>query len=111
MQRPLNLVCPLQILEFALEGYFIKEVLLAEIGRQFARLLSSQTLRSLSSRGWSDSGHDQEFVRTASDALGNPPFAVLDNWSELPVFYAPYSNAAPKVIDEIEGRRPDVYKW
>ena len=49
---------------------------------------------------------------TASDALGNPPFVVLDNWSELPVFYAPYSDAmAPKVIGEIEGRRQDVYKW
>lgn len=49
---------------------------------------------------------------TASDALGNPPFILLDNWFELPAFYAPYSDVmAPKVIDEIEGRRQDVYKW
>jgi len=48
----------------------------------------------------------------ASDTLGNPPFVMLDNWSELPAFYAPYSNAtAPKVIDEIEGKRQDAYKW
>ena len=48
----------------------------------------------------------------ASGALGNPPFVALDNWSELPAFYAPYSDAmAPKVIGEIEGRRQDVYKW
>jgi hypothetical protein len=49
---------------------------------------------------------------TASGALGNPPFVVLDNWSELPAFYAPYfDTAAPKVIEEIEGRRQDAYKW
>jgi hypothetical protein len=49
---------------------------------------------------------------TASDALGNPPFVVLDNWSQLPAFYAPYSNAMePEVIDGIEGRRCDVYNW
>jgi len=54
----------------------------------------------------------QRPLNLVSDALGNPPFVVLDNWSELPAFYAPYSNAmAPKVIDEIEGRRQDVYKW
>jgi hypothetical protein len=33
MQRPLNLVWPRQTLEAVLEGYFIKEVLLSEIGR------------------------------------------------------------------------------
>jgi len=49
---------------------------------------------------------------TAPEALANPPFVVLDNWSQLPAFYAPYSNAMdPKVIDEIEGRRCDVYNW
>jgi hypothetical protein len=49
---------------------------------------------------------------TASGALGNPPFVVLDNWSELPAFYAPYSDAmSPKAIDEIEGKRQDVYEW
>ena len=49
---------------------------------------------------------------TASDALGNPPFVVLDNWSELPAFYARYSDAmAPRVIDEIEGTRQDAYNW
>jgi hypothetical protein len=47
-----------------------------------------------------------------SDALGNPPFVLLNNWSELPAFYAPYANATdPKVLDEIEGRRYDVYNW
>jgi len=39
MQRPLNLVCPLQILEFALEAYFIKEVLLAVIGRPIRTII------------------------------------------------------------------------
>jgi len=49
---------------------------------------------------------------TASGALGNPPFIVLDNWSELPAFYGPYSDAmAAKIIDEIESRRQDAYKW
>jgi hypothetical protein len=49
---------------------------------------------------------------TASSALGNPPFVMLDNWSQLPAFYAPYSNAMePGVIEEIEGRRRDVYHW
>ena len=49
---------------------------------------------------------------TASDALKNPPFVVLDNWFELPTFYRPYSNAMePRVIDEIEHRRHDVYDW
>jgi hypothetical protein len=49
---------------------------------------------------------------TASGALGNPPFVMLDNWSQLPAFYAPYSNAMePGVIDEIEEKRHDVYNW
>lgn len=49
---------------------------------------------------------------TASDALAEPPFVLLDNWSQLPDFYAPYSDAmAAKVIDEIEERRQDVYRW
>jgi hypothetical protein len=49
---------------------------------------------------------------TAPSALGNPPFVMLDHWSQLPAFYAPYSNAMePRVIDEIEGRRRDVYDW
>ena len=48
----------------------------------------------------------------AEDALNNPPFALLDNWAELPKFYGRYANAdAPETIAEIEKMRWAVVTW
>jgi hypothetical protein len=48
----------------------------------------------------------------APDALDNPPFLLLDNWSELPAAYAPYADAdAPQVIEAIEAKRVEVLSW
>jgi hypothetical protein len=48
----------------------------------------------------------------APDALDNPPFLLLRNWSELAAAYAPYANAeAPQVIDAIEEKRMEVLTW
>jgi hypothetical protein len=49
---------------------------------------------------------------TAESALGNPPFVLLDNWSELPAAYAPYADAmTPRVIAEVEAKRREVFEW
>ena len=49
---------------------------------------------------------------SASTALDNPPFAILDTWAELPQFYARYANAdSPKTIAEIEDMRQTVVSW
>ena len=39
-------------------------------------------------------------------------FVLLDNWSELPAAYAPYADAmAPRVIEDLEAKRRQVYNW
>lgn len=49
---------------------------------------------------------------SASDALDNPPFLLLDSWAELPAAYAPYANAdAPQVIEALETKRLEVLSW
>ncbi|MBX9775508.1 MAG: glycosyltransferase family 47 protein [Xanthobacteraceae bacterium] len=48
----------------------------------------------------------------APDALNNPPFLLLDSWSELPAAYAPFADAnSPQVISTIEAKRQDVMAW
>ena len=49
---------------------------------------------------------------SAPDALDNPPFLLLSNWSELAAAYAPYADAdAPHVIAKIEEKRQQVFAW
>lgn len=49
---------------------------------------------------------------SAPDALDNPPFLLLDSWSELAAAYAPYANAdAPQVVAAIEAKRIEVLAW
>lgn len=49
---------------------------------------------------------------SAPDALDNPPFLLLNAWSELPRLYARYADAnAPHVIAEIETMRQAVVAW
>jgi hypothetical protein len=49
---------------------------------------------------------------SASDALDNPPFLLLNTWTELPDIYARYADAnAPHVIAEIEAMRRTVVAW
>lgn len=49
---------------------------------------------------------------TSPDALANPPFILLNNWSELPAAYAPYANAmSPHVIAAVETKRQEVFEW
>ncbi len=48
----------------------------------------------------------------AQDALDNPPFLLLNSWSELAAAYAPYADAdAPRVIETIEAKRIEVLAW
>ncbi len=48
----------------------------------------------------------------ASDALANPPFVLLDSWSELPAAYAPYADSMKAaVIEELEEKRQTVLAW
>jgi hypothetical protein len=48
----------------------------------------------------------------APDALDNPPFVLLNNWTELPEVYARFADAnAPPVIAEIEEMRQTVLAW
>jgi Exostosin family len=48
----------------------------------------------------------------APDALDNPPFLLLDNWSELSAAYGPYADAdAPQVVEAIEAKRVAVLAW
>lgn len=48
----------------------------------------------------------------AKDALDNPPFVLLDAWSELPAAYAPYADAKnPAVIAALERKQRDVMEW
>lgn len=49
---------------------------------------------------------------SAPDALDNPPFVLLNTWSELPKMYARYADAnASHVIAEIEAMRLTVVAW
>jgi hypothetical protein len=49
---------------------------------------------------------------SAPDALGNPPFVLLNNWSELAAAYAPYAEATkPRVVEELEEKRKAVLAW
>lgn len=48
----------------------------------------------------------------APEALGTPPFMILDQWSDLAAAYARYSDASAQgVVDEIERKRLAVYRW
>lgn len=48
----------------------------------------------------------------ASDALDNPPFLLLDRWSDLPAAYAPFADAmAPQTIERVEEKRREVLAW
>lgn len=48
----------------------------------------------------------------APDALDNPPFLLLDDWSQLTAAYAPYADAeAPHVVAALEAKRLDVLAW
>lgn len=48
----------------------------------------------------------------AKDALDNPPFILLNAWSELPAAYAPYADAKnPAVIAALEKKQQDVMAW
>jgi len=49
---------------------------------------------------------------SAADALDNPPFVLLNNWRELPQFYARYADAnSPETIAEIEKMRQTAFDW
>jgi len=49
---------------------------------------------------------------SAPDALADPPFMLLDNWSKLPAAYAPYAEATkPDVIEELEEKRRTAVAW
>jgi Exostosin family len=49
---------------------------------------------------------------SAPEALDNPPFLLLDSWSELAAAYAPYADAdAPQVIEAVEAKRVEVLAW
>jgi len=48
----------------------------------------------------------------APDALGNPPFILLDSWSELPAAYAPYAGAdTPAAIERLEAKQREIVDW
>ncbi len=48
----------------------------------------------------------------APAALDNPPFVLLNTWTELPEVYARYADAnSPQVIAEIEEMRQRVVSW
>lgn len=49
---------------------------------------------------------------SAPDALDNPPFLLLNNWSELPEVYSCYADANnPQVIADLEILRQRVVGW
>jgi hypothetical protein len=48
----------------------------------------------------------------APDALDNPPFLLLNSWSELPAAYEPFTNAnAPAVVASLEAKRREIVNW
>lgn len=49
---------------------------------------------------------------SAPDALDNPPFVLLNTWTELPEVYARYADAnSLQVVAEIEAMRQTVVVW
>jgi hypothetical protein len=49
---------------------------------------------------------------SAMDALDNPPFLLIDQWTELAAAYAPYADAdAPHVVEAVEAKRLEVLAW
>jgi hypothetical protein len=49
---------------------------------------------------------------SAPEALDNPPFLLLDDWSQLPAAYAPFADSmVTSVIEEVEARRRQALDW
>jgi hypothetical protein len=51
-------------------------------------------------------------VVQAPDGLDNPPFLLLNSWTELPAAYEPFSDSKSScVLAALEEKRMDVSKW
>ena len=47
----------------------------------------------------------------AADALNKPPFMLLNEWSELPTAYAPFSGDSELALSRLDAMQNEVIAW